>query len=129
MKKNFENPSIVIGHDCRFAGELFLEAAVKVYLSQGIKVKFAKGFVSTPMVSLGAVQLGCSLGVVLTASHNPGGPTEDFGIKFNSANGGPAPESLTNLIFEKSKQISRYNTLTNPSLPEIDLNEIKDSFF
>jgi phosphoglucomutase len=43
--------------------------------------------------------------ILLTASHNPGGPTEDFGIKFNSLNGGPAPESLTNLIYEKSKII------------------------
>lgn len=92
VKKNFDNPSIVIGHDCRFAGELFLEAAVKVYLSQGIKVKFAKGFVSTPMVSLGAVQLGCSLGVVLTASHNP--PSYN-GYKLKGHFGGPlSPEQV-----------------------------------
>lgn len=67
--------------------------------------------------------------ILLTASHNPGGPTEDFGIKFNSANGGPAPETLTNLIFEKSKTIQRYFTLSNPSLPEIDLKLVNDSVF
>jgi len=55
--------------------------------------------------------------VLLTASHNPGGPTEDFGIKFNSPNGGPAPESLTNLIYEKSKIITRYFKLANPDIP------------
>ena len=60
--------------------------------------------------------------ILLTASHNPGGPTEDFGIKFNSLNGGPAPESLTNLIFDKSRVITKYFTLQNPALPEIDLS-------
>lgn len=65
--------------------------------------------------------------ILLTASHNPGGPTEDFGIKFNSQNGGPAPESLTNLIYEKSKIITRYLTLSHPELPEIDLSIIKNT--
>ena len=48
-------------------------------------------------------------GILLTASHNPGGPTEDFGVKFNSANGGPAPESVTNAIFKASTEISTYS--------------------
>ena len=49
---NFQKPSIVIGHDCRFAGELFVNTAVKVFISKGIQVKLAKGFISTPMISL-----------------------------------------------------------------------------
>ena len=49
-------------------------------------------------------------GVLLTASHNPGGEDEDFGIKFNSKNGGPALESLTNKIYEHSKVITQYKT-------------------
>jgi phosphoglucomutase len=53
----------------------------------------------------------CVGGVLLTASHNPGGENEDFGIKFNSKNGGPALESLTNKIFEHSKIIKSYKTL------------------
>ncbi len=83
---NFKDPSIVIGHDCRFAGELFVEAAVKVFINAGVKVKMAKGFVSTPMVSLGAVKLGASVGVVITASHNP--PSYN-GYKLKSEHGGP----------------------------------------
>ncbi len=87
VKKNFpNNPSIVVGHDCRFAGELFAETCTKVFVSNGIKVHLAKGFVSTPMVSLGAVQLKASLGVILTASHNP--PSYN-GYKLKGSYGGP----------------------------------------
>ena len=86
LLKNFEKPSVVIGHDCRFAGELFVDTACKVFSAKGIHVKRAMGFVSTPMVSLGAVKLGCSLGVVITASHNP--PSYN-GYKLKSQFGGP----------------------------------------
>lgn len=92
LKQNFDDPSVVIGHDCRFAGDLFVETAVKVFVHEGIKVKRAKGFVSTPMVSLGTVKLGCSLGVVITASHNP--PSYN-GYKLKSLHGGPlSPEKV-----------------------------------
>lgn len=86
VKQNFENPSIVIGHDCRFAGDLFMRTAAKIFVHEGVKVKMAEGFVSTPMVSLGAVKLACSLGVVITASHNP--PSYN-GFKLKSHHGGP----------------------------------------
>lgn len=92
VKSNFSKPSIVIGHDCRFAGELFVETAVKIFVSEGIEVKMAKGFVSTPMISLAAVKLGCSVGVVITASHNP--PSYN-GFKLKSHHGGPLdPEKV-----------------------------------
>jgi phosphomannomutase len=72
VKKKFKDASIVIGHDCRFAGALFVETAIKVFVSNGIKVYTTdKGFVSTPMISLATRELKASLGVVITASHNP----------------------------------------------------------
>lgn len=71
LKERFDNPTVVIGHDCRFAGELFMETAAKVLLAQGIQIRMARGFVSTPMISLAANQLGCEIGIILTASHNP----------------------------------------------------------
>lgn len=86
LKKNYEKPSVVIGHDCRFAGELFMETAVKVFLSQGIHVRMARGFVSTPMISLAANQFNCPIGVILTASHNP--PSYN-GFKLKAYFGGP----------------------------------------
>lgn len=92
LKQNFDQPSVVIGHDCRFSGALFTETAVKVFINAGIPVKMAIGFVSTPMVSLGAVKLGCSIGVVITASHNP--PSYN-GFKLKSHHGGPlSPEKV-----------------------------------
>jgi len=86
LNENSENPSVVIGHDCRFAGELFAETAAKVLASNGVLVKLAKSFVSTPMVSLGVVIEKASLGVVITASHNP--PSYN-GYKLKGDFGGP----------------------------------------
>ncbi len=93
LNENNDNPSVVIGHDCRFAGELFAETAAKVLASKGILVKIAKGFVSTPMVSLGVVKEKASLGVVITASHNP--PSYN-GYKLKGDFGGPLlPADIT----------------------------------
>jgi phosphomannomutase len=86
LKKNFEKPSVVIGHDCRFAGELFAETAAKVLSEHGVQVLLAKDFVSTPMVSLGTLKHAASLGVVITASHNP--PSYN-GFKLKGNFGGP----------------------------------------
>ena len=86
LNENNDSPSVVIGHDCRFAGELFAETAAKVLASKGVLVKIAKGFVSTPMVSLGVVKESANLGVVITASHNP--PTYN-GYKLKGDFGGP----------------------------------------
>ncbi|MDQ3046596.1 MAG: phosphoglucomutase/phosphomannomutase family protein [Bacteroidota bacterium] len=92
VKKNFDKPSIVVGHDCRFAGELFAETTAKVFANAGIKVFLAKDFVSTPMISLGTKNLKASLGVIITASHNP--PSYN-GYKLKGHFGGPLlPEDI-----------------------------------
>jgi len=88
-------PSVMVGHDCRFAGELFAETTAKVFCHAGIKVYIAKGFVSTPMVSLGARNYSTSLGIVVTASHNP--PSYN-GYKLKAGYGGPLdPESVAEI--------------------------------
>ena len=92
LQKNYEKPTVFVGHDCRFAGELFMETSVKVFLKMGLNVRMSRGFVSTPMVSLAANRFNCQIGVVLTASHNP--PSYN-GYKLKADFGGPlAPEHV-----------------------------------
>lgn len=87
MKERNMSPSVVVGHDCRFGGELFAHTVALVMCRHNIKVKLAKGFVSTPMVSLGALVFETDLGVIITASHNP----PDYnGYKLKGGFGGPA---------------------------------------
>lgn len=103
LLKKEKNPTIVVGHDCRFAGELFAETVAKVMASKNIKVFLAKDFVSTPMVSLGTVRHKASVGVIITASHNP--PSYN-GYKLKGSYGGPLlPEhvqEVEDLIKDKS---------------------------
>jgi phosphomannomutase len=86
LLKKKKNPVVVVGHDCRFGGELFAETVAKILGSQGIKVLLAKGFVSTPMISLGTVNYKADLGIIITASHNP--PAYN-GFKLKGSYGGP----------------------------------------
>ncbi len=86
LKDNFDQPSVVVGHDCRFAGELFAETVAKVFANAGIKVFLAKGPISTPMISLGTLNQKSTLGIVITASHNP--PSYN-GYKLKGSFGGP----------------------------------------
>jgi phosphomannomutase len=87
LKQHFQNPSVVLGHDCRFGGALFCETVANVLCNNGIAVYLAKGFVSTPMISYGVFLSKASQGVVITASHNP--PSYN-GYKLKGAHGGPA---------------------------------------
>jgi len=86
LQKN-SAPAVVVGHDCRFGGALFTEITAKVLCNNGVRVLLAKGFVSTPMISLGVLQLKADQGVVITASHNP--PSYN-GYKLKGAHGGPS---------------------------------------
>lgn len=95
IKKSDWNSQIALGHDCRFAGELFAETVAKVLLHEGVAVKMSKGFVSTPMISLAANQLDCGLGIILTASHNP--PSYN-GYKLKAHYGGPLTPELVQEI-------------------------------
>jgi len=86
LKNSEKNKTVIIGHDCRFAGELFAETVAKVFIANGIKVFLAKDFISTPMISLGAVEYKTALGIIITASHNP---PEYNGYKIKASYGGP----------------------------------------
>ncbi|MBK8847168.1 MAG: phosphoglucomutase/phosphomannomutase family protein [Bacteroidetes bacterium] len=121
--------SIVVGHDCRFAGELFAETLTKVACDMGLKVFLAKGFVSTPMISLGAQRLKCDLGVIITASHNP--PSYN-GYKLKGPYGGPLIPSqvqeIEDMIPEKSsvnyEKISMEDLVAQGKVEYIDLEKM-----
>ncbi len=86
LKERYDAPKAVLGHDCRFGGPMFAEVTAKVLCENGVKVLMAEGYVSTPMVSLGALKYNAGVGVVLTASHNP--PSYN-GYKLKADFGGP----------------------------------------
>ena len=115
LTENNKASSVVIGHDCRFAGELFAETAAKVLASKGVLVKLAKGFVSTPMVSLGVVNEKASLGVVITASHNP--PSYN-GYKLKGDFGGPLLPADITAVENKIPDINLvdYNSISMDNL-------------
>src|SRR4051812_38133145 len=95
LLKQKKNPSVVVGHDCRFGGQLFAETVAKCMLAKGVKVFLAKGFVSTPMISLGTVDHKADLGIIITASHNP---PEYNGYKLKGSYGGPLiPSQVTEI--------------------------------
>ncbi len=87
VNENYDSASVVIGYDCRYQGTRFTEYAARVLASSGVKVIISDGFVSTPMVSLAVVKEKASLGVVITASHNP---PEYNGFKLKADFGGPS---------------------------------------
>lgn len=81
------------------------------------------GILSTPAVSTIIRKYKTQGGIVLTASHNPGGPDADFGIKFNCDNGGPAPDNITNKIYEITKTLQCYKIIPDIS---IDIHKIQN---
>ncbi|MBU0489007.1 MAG: phosphoglucomutase/phosphomannomutase family protein [Bacteroidetes bacterium] len=105
-KQNSGDISIIIGHDCRFGGPLFVEYAAKVFLANGIKVYMAEGFVSTPMISLGIIKLKADMGIVITASHNP---PEYNGYKLKGGYGGPLLEKETKEVESLIPETQDYN--------------------
>ncbi|MDA7502186.1 hypothetical protein N8482_02825, partial [Chitinophagales bacterium] len=94
--------SVVIGYDCRFAGQLFAETAARVFCAEGIKVYMGDKFASTPMVSLGAFELKAGHGVVITASHNPASYN---GYKLKANYGGPAIASMVTAVEERIPEL------------------------
>ncbi|MER8956631.1 alpha-D-glucose phosphate-specific phosphoglucomutase [Mesorhizobium sp. M0833] len=106
----FDGKTLVIGGDGRFYNREVIQKAIAMAAANGFgKVMVGQGgILSTPAASHVIRKYKTFGGIILSASHNPGGPHEDFGIKYNAGNGGPAPEKLTDAIFEKTKAISSF---------------------
>ena len=102
--------TLVLGGDGRFHNRAAVQTILRMAAAQGFgRVLLGQGgILSTPAVSCVIRKRGAYGGIVLSASHNPGGPDGDFGIKYNVGNGGPAPEKVTEAIFAGSKTIAQF---------------------
>ena len=118
-----QGSTLVIGGDGRFYNDVVIQLIIKIAAANGVKklILGQNGILSTPATSHVIRIKQATGGIILTASHNPGGPQNDLGIKYNLGNGGPAPESVTNKIYEISKQINQYKLI---ELPNVDLSKI-----
>ncbi|MGH8372443.1 MAG: alpha-D-glucose phosphate-specific phosphoglucomutase [Gammaproteobacteria bacterium] len=115
---------LVVGGDGRYYNREAIAILLRIAAANGISktVVGRQGLLSTPAASLLIPHVGARGGFILTASHNPGGPDGDFGIKFNVANGGQASETLTDNIYTRSCKLDRYLILKDES--PIDLDRI-----
>uniref|UniRef100_A0A8C6QAC9 Phosphoglucomutase 1 n=1 Tax=Nothobranchius furzeri TaxID=105023 RepID=A0A8C6QAC9_NOTFU len=120
--------TLVVGGDGRFFMKDAIQLIVQIAAANGIShlVIGQNGIMSTPAVSCVIRKIKAVGGIILTASHNPGGPSGDFGIKYNISSGGPAPEGITNKIFEVSKALQEYHIC--PEL-KVDLSTIGKQTF
>src|SRR5437016_9474473 len=111
--------TLVLGGDGRFFNQEAAQIILGMMAANGVARVLVgqRGLLSTPAASAVIRKRGALGGIILSASHNPGGPDGDFGIKYNVANGGPAPERATEAIFRRSQQIACYRTLEAPAVP------------
>jgi phosphoglucomutase len=111
--------TLVLGGDGRYHNRVAIQSILRLAAAKGYaRVLVGQGgILSTPAVSAVIRRHAASGGIVLSASHNPGGPEGDFGIKYNVANGGPAPEALTEAVYQRTQQLQTIHTSDSPDLP------------
>jgi phosphoglucomutase len=108
--EGYKGETLVLGGDGRYFNKEVVQIVLKMAAANGFGrvIVGRDGILSTPAASHLIRKNKAFGGIILSASHNPGGPKEDFGIKYNTGNGGPAPEKVTEAIFACSKTIERY---------------------
>jgi phosphoglucomutase len=118
-----EGQTLVLGGDGRYYNRTAIQTILKMAAANGFgRVKVGRsGILSTPAASCVIRKYQTYGGIILSASHNPGGPDGDFGIKYNISNGGPAPEKVTEAIYDRSKVIDTYHIL---EAPDVDLEKL-----
>lgn len=117
--------SLVVGGDGRYYNRVAIKTILRMAAAAGVaKVLVGQGgILSTPAVSCVIRKYNALGGIVLSASHNPGGPDGDFGLKYNISNGGPAPESITDAIYKNTQVINKYST-SDTADSEIQLDNL-----
>jgi phosphoglucomutase len=121
--EGYKGQTLVLGGDGRYYNRTAIQTILKMAAANGFgRVKVGRGgILSTPAASCVIRQSQALGGIILSASHNPGGPEGDFGIKYNTSNGGPAPEKVTESIYDRSKVIDTYHIL---EAPDVDLDKL-----
>ena len=115
---DFSRETLVVGGDGRYHNRAAIQIILREAAANGFgRVLAARGGVlSTPAMSAVIRRRGAMGGLILSASHNPGGPDADFGIKYNTRNGGPSPEAITDRIYRRTLEIDRYLWLDSPDI-------------
>ena len=119
--EGFAGQTLVVGGDGRYFNREAIQTILRMAAANGFgRILVGQGgLLSTPAAScVIRARMGFG-GIILSASHNPGGPDGDFGIKYNTGNGGPAPERITDAIYARTQSIQEYRTLDTPDL-ELD---------
>ncbi|MDE3080326.1 MAG: alpha-D-glucose phosphate-specific phosphoglucomutase, partial [Paracoccaceae bacterium] len=118
--------TFVLGGDGRYFNDRAAQVILKMAAANGAaRVIVGRGAIlSTPAASHLIRLNRTDGGIIMSASHNPGGPTEDFGVKFNMPNGGPAPEAVTEAIFARTRDIAEYRLWDGP---DIDLDRLGEA--
>ncbi|MEL7067368.1 MAG: alpha-D-glucose phosphate-specific phosphoglucomutase [Cyanobacteria bacterium J06581_3] len=124
--EDLKGKTLVLGGDGRYYNRPAIQTILKMAAANGVgKVLVGQsGILSTPAASCLIRKNDAIGGIILSASHNPGGPEGDFGVKYNVSNGGPAPEKITNAIFANTKSISEYK-ITDTE--DIDIDSLGSS--
>ena len=122
-QKDLKGASMVVGGDGRYYNREAIQIILKMAAANGVTevIVGQGGLLSTPAASCVIRKYMTQGGIILSASHNPGGPKEDFGIKFNVPNGGPAPEAVTDAIYQRTQEIEQYLI---SDTPDIDLDTL-----
>jgi phosphoglucomutase len=121
--QGFEGKTLVLGGDGRFYNDRAIQIIARMAAANGFgRILIGQqGLLSTPAASCVIRKHQAFGGIILSASHNPGGPEGDFGIKYNTHNGGPAPEAITEAIFAKTQVMDRYRIL---DVSDLDLGRL-----
>jgi phosphoglucomutase len=121
--EGFSGQTLVVGGDGRFFNREAIQTVIRMAAANGFgRVIAGKGgILSTPAASNLIRKKNAFGGIILSASHNPGGPDGDFGIKYNASNGGPAPEKITDEIFKRTKTITEFKTIDTT---DVDLDRL-----
>lgn len=126
--EDVKGKTLVLGGDGRYFNRIAIQIIIKIAAANGFGelIIGQGGLLSTPAASNIIRKYNAFGGLILSASHNPGGPDEDFGIKYNVDNGGPAPERYTHEFYERSQHIDRYFTAR---IEDVDLDNIGSQQF